>query len=141
MVIGNDQAGQPSVQLFERRFSGCGTEHFPAFLLQEITQVERLCFRVFNDQDSRRRLVHATSFREHANSRSRGAMAGSGRHSHAAPRRTASAGMPYTTAVDSCSAMVWPPVLRILSNPAAPSSPMPVRSTPNAWLPYVSARD
>ena len=48
----------------------------------------------------------------------------------AAPRRCAARGMPNTTDVASSWAMVTSPRRRRASRPAAPSSPMPVSSTP-----------
>ena len=53
----------------------------------------------------------------------------------APPRAIASRDMPKTTQVSAASAMVMPPIRRILTIPSAPSSPIPVSKTPTACGP------
>src|SRR5206468_8225352 len=54
---------------------------------------------------------------------------------------TATFGMPNTTQLSSSCASVCAPALRMASRPRAPSSPMPVISTPTAWLCTCSAQE
>ena len=86
-------------------------------------------------------LVPRSSRLAGTNSKTLGAIAGSGKDSQTAPSSTAAAGIPYTAAVDSSSAMVYPPDRRISSRPDAPSSPMPVSNTPSASAPRSRAMD
>ncbi len=58
----------------------------------------------------------------------RGPMADNGRTSLAAPNSIALAGIPKTTHVSRCSAIVDAPIFFSLRSPSAPSQPMPVSS-------------
>ena len=62
------------------------------------------------------------------------AICGNGSTQSAPPAFTSSPGMPQTTAVSSASAIVRPPCCRRRVMASAPSSPMPVISTPMSWL-------
>ena len=84
----------------------CGPNHLPSLLFQQVAQLQRLCFGIFDNQNLGNRFHQTAFFLDSVRSRIRGAIAGSGNDSETPPRRTAAAGIPYTTAVDSSSAMV-----------------------------------
>ncbi len=144
VVVRHHQVRQVAVQAIERRLGAGRTRHGEARPLQHTADLQRLRFRVLDQQQVRgvrRRAAHgrtahggaaqdgaahdraahdraahdrAARSPEAAGSRGsrdsvrrmRGAIPSSGMLAHEPPSRTATAGMPYTTALLSCSVMV-----------------------------------